>query len=60
MKKFIISFYDWDEEFEYERRTMEFLDYDEMMEFAGKRCQEIMVEKDLPSICWHYVEVDNA
>ena len=57
MKTFIITFYDWDEEFEYERRTIQFPNYDEMMSFAENRCQEIMKEYSLDSICWHYEEV---
>lgn len=57
MKKFKIVFFNWDDEIEYERHTIECNTYAEMLSFAERRCQEIMIERDLQNIYWNYTEV---
>lgn len=55
--KFEVVFFDWYEEIEYERHTIECNTYAEMMKFAEHRCKEIMIERDLQEIYWNYTEV---
>ena len=57
MKTFEIIIYDIDVEVEYEHRLIKCNNYYEMMHLAEQRCQEIMEEKDLLSVCWGYKEV---
>ena len=55
--KFEIVFFDWYEEIECERHIIECNTFAEMLNFAERRCQEIMVERDLQEVCWSYMEV---
>ena len=57
MKTFEIIIYDWNAEVEYERYIVECDTYGDLLTLAGKRCQEIMKEKDLQEVCWNYREV---
>lgn len=57
MKTFEIIIYDWDKEIEYERCIIKCNTYAEMMKFANRHCQELMVKYDLQEIYWNYTEV---
>ena len=57
MKVFEIVIYDWDKEIEYARIAVQSETYEEMMDIASAKCQEIMEKYKLDDVCWNYTEV---